>query len=417
MIGLVQSLITVVLFILVLGALVIIHEIGHFASARLAKVRVLEFGIGFPPRAKVLRNRGETLYTLNWLPIGGFVKLEGEDGADASAPDPNASAPAASGVVEAGITVGTVGASIPPGFGTSGGVAYGAAASDPRSFAAQRWITKMLILVAGVVMNIVLAFAIFTGIAWFASPYVGLTFFDVQPDSPAATAGLQPGESIVAIDGVRYQFMPGLITGDTTLSGLKDRAGETVVLTIADTSGEQRDVNVTLRSPDEIDQQHGALGISGVNKPFEAYFWGQYAQNDLPTAIRYGLDQTVHWMGLIVSGLGQLVSSVANDPTAPPPVSGPVGIATQIGDIFWNSGPIMLLYVAGILSANLAVVNILPFPPLDGGRMLMITLKRLLGARMTVQAEQLTYMVGFVFLFAFIIWITGFDIVRGLGGS
>ena len=427
MIGLIQSLITVVLFVLVLGALVIIHEIGHFASARLARVRVLEFGIGFPPRARVLRNKGETLYTLNWLPIGGFVKLEGEDGADASAQPPTATVPPDdSGSAGGGVAVSTAAATeaatdpapgprptISSGFGTSGGVAYGAAATDPRSFASQRWITKMLILVAGVVMNIVLAFAIFTGISWLASPYVGLTFFDVQADSPAATAGLQPGESIVAIDGERFQF----IEGSSPLTSLQDRAGETVVLTIADTTHQQRDVTVTLRSPDEIDKQHGALGISGVNRPFEAYFWGQYAQNDLPTAIRLGLQQTVHWMGLIVGGLGQLVSSVANDPTAPPPVSGPVGIATQIGDIFWNSGPIMLLYVAGILSANLAVVNILPFPPLDGGRMLMITLKRLLGARMTVQAEQLTYMVGFVFLFAFIIWITGFDIIRGIGGG
>jgi regulator of sigma E protease len=398
--GFFQSVITVVLFVLVLGVLVIIHEIGHFASARLAGVRVLEFGIGFPPRAKVLRNKGETLYTLNWLPIGGFVKLEGEDGAD-----PNATAPTASSTTDQG--------SIASGFGTSGGVAYGAAATDPRSFAAQRYITKMLILVAGVVMNVFLAFAIFTGIAWLASPYVGLRFYEVQPDSPAATAGLQPGEAITAIDGERYQF----ITGPTALTGLRDRAGETVQLTLVDKAGHERVVPVTLRSAEEINAQKGALGISGTTTPFEAYFYGQYAQNDLPTAIRIGVDQTARWMGLIVGGLGALVSSVANDPTAPPPVSGPVGIATQIGDIFWNSGPIMLLYVAGILSANLAVVNILPFPPLDGGRMLMITLKRFLGARMTVQAEQLTYMVGFVFLFGFIIWITGFDIARIFGGG
>jgi regulator of sigma E protease len=399
--GFFQSVITVVLFVLVLGVLVIIHEIGHFASARLAGVRVLEFGIGFPPRAKVLRNKGETLYTLNWLPIGGFVKLEGEDGAD-----PNATAPTVSSST-------TDQGSIASGFGTSGGVAYGAAATDPRSFAAQRYITKMLILVAGVVMNVFLAFAIFTGIAWLASPYVGLRFYEVQADSPAATAGLQPGEAITAIDGERYQF----ITGPTALTGLRDRAGETVQLTLVDKAGHERVVPVTLRSAEEINAQKGALGISGTTTPFEAYFYGQYAQNDLPTAIRIGVDQTARWMGLIVGGLGALVSSVANDPTAPPPVSGPVGIATQIGDIFWNSGPIMLLYVAGILSANLAVVNILPFPPLDGGRMLMITLKRFLGARMTVQAEQLTYMVGFVFLFGFIIWITGFDIARIFGGG
>ena len=401
MTGFLQSVITVVLFVLVLGVLVIIHEIGHFASARLAGVRVLEFGIGFPPRAKVLRNKGETLYTLNWLPIGGFVKLEGEDGAD-----PNATAPT-------GASSRTDQGSIASGFGTSGGVAYGAAATDPRSFAAQRYITKMLILVAGVAMNVLLAFVIFTGIAWLASPYVGLRFHEVQPDSPAATAGLQPGDAITAIDGERYQF----ITGPSALTGLRDRAGQTVQLTLVDQAGHERVVPVTLRSAEEISPQKGALGISGTTTPFEPYFYGQYAQNDLPTAIRIGVDQTVRALGLIVGGLGALVSSVASDPTAAPPVAGPVGIAVQIGDIFWNSGPILLLYVAAILSANLAVVNILPFPPLDGGRMLMITLKRFLGARMTVQAEQLTYMVGFVFLFGFIIWVTGFDIIRGLGGG
>ena len=75
-----RTAVTIVLFLLILGGLVLIHEFGHFLTARLAGVRVLEFGIGFPPRAKVLRSKGETLYTLNWLPIGGFVKLEGEDG-------------------------------------------------------------------------------------------------------------------------------------------------------------------------------------------------------------------------------------------------------------------------------------------------------------------------------------------------
>ena len=85
--------------------------------------------------------------------------------------------------------------------------------------------------------------------------------------------------------------------------------------------------------------------------------------------------------------------------------------------MFWQLGPVVTLYVAGILSANLAVVNILPFPPLDGGRMLIITLKAIFGKRISLQAERLTYLVGFVFLFAFLIWITGFDILRGLTGG
>jgi regulator of sigma E protease len=366
-IGFVQSIITVVLFIVILGALVIIHELGHFVTARLSGVRVLEFGIGFPPRAKVLRAKGETVYTLNWLPIGGFVKLEGEDGTDAD---------------------------------------------DPRSFASQGLPKKLVILVAGVAMNVVLAFIIFTGIAWLASPYVGVKFFEVQPNSPAATAGLQPGDAIIAVDGQRYQF----ITGPNALADLREKAGQTVVLTIVDTTGSRHDIPVTLRSTAEIDAQKGALGISGATTPFEGYFYGEYTQNPLPTAITVGVDQTTRWMNLIVGGLASLVGSVAKDPTAPPPVAGPIGIATQIGDIFWNSGPILTLYVAGILSANLAVVNVLPFPPLDGGRMLMIALKRIFGARISLRAEQLTYVVGFVFLFAFIIWVTGFDIIRSLGG-
>ena len=84
--GLFRTAVTIVLFLLILGGLVLIHEFGHFLTARLAGVRVLEFGVGFPPRAKVLRSKGETLYTLNWLPIGGFVKLEGEDGEQADDP-------------------------------------------------------------------------------------------------------------------------------------------------------------------------------------------------------------------------------------------------------------------------------------------------------------------------------------------
>jgi regulator of sigma E protease len=92
-----------------------------------------------------------------------------------------------------------------------------------------------------------------------------------------------------------------------------------------------------------------------------------------------------------------------------------VGIANGLGNVFWNAGPILTLYLAAILSANLALVNVLPFPPLDGGRMLMLTLKSIFGRRISLRAEQLTYMVGFVFLFAFLIWITGFDILRQLG--
>jgi regulator of sigma E protease len=362
--GFFQSIITIVLFILILGVLVIIHELGHFFTARAFRVRVLEFGVGFPPRAKVLRSKGETLYTLNWLPIGGFVKLEGEDGTDAD---------------------------------------------DPRSFSSQRYATKMLILVAGVAMNVLLAFGIFTGIALYGIPTLGVTATSVQEDSPASAAGVQAGDVIVSVNGRVYGAFDGL----DPVTDLRARAGETVTIGVQRVDGTTADLTATLRTAEEILAGQGALGIGQPRgKVLESTI--SYAPVE---AVQVGARMTVNALGLIVGGLGSLVESIVTSPTEAPPVQGPVGIATQIGDIFWQLGPLFTLYVAGILSANLAVVNILPFPPLDGGRMLMITLKRFLGARMTVRAEQLTYMVGFVFLFAFLIWITTFDIVRGLGGG
>jgi Predicted membrane-associated Zn-dependent proteases 1 len=362
--GFAQSIITILLFIFILGALVIIHEFGHFVIARLANVRVLEFGVGFPPRARVLRSKGETVYTLNWLPIGGFVKLEGEDGDDTD---------------------------------------------DPRSFSAQSLPLRLLILVAGVAMNLLLAFVIFTGIALLGDPTIGIRIGSVQADSPAATAGIVPGDVLASIDGQYY----GAFSGGSSLNELRAKAGETVVIGLETADGGTKTVTATLRTPAEVAANKGALGVSELT----ATTTSVSIHYDPAEAIQLGVARTVDALGLIIGGLATLVDAIANHPLAPPPVSGPVGIATQLGDVFWQLGPIMTLYVAGILSANLAVVNILPFPPLDGGRMLMLTLKRFFGERISLRAERLTYMVGFLFLFAFLIWVTGYDIIRSLGGG
>jgi regulator of sigma E protease len=364
MTGIVQAAITIVLFIFMLGALVVIHELGHFIVARMARIRVHEFGIGFPPRARVLGRGGETLYTLNWLPIGGFVRLEGEDGDS----------------------------------------------DDPRSFTRAPLPVKLVVLIAGVVMNLLLAFAIFFLIAWLATPLGGVRFDSVQPDSPASSAGLVAGDMLVSVDGQTYDFFDG---PDPLLVDLKAHAGSEVALGIRHADGTVTDVTTTLRTQAEIDANKGALGITGLSFAFT----GQYIQQDPVTALQLGFERTAAAFSMILNGLGQLATSIVTNPTGPPPVTGPVGIAAQVGDVFWQLGPIFVLYFAGLLSANLALFNILPFPPLDGGRVLVTLIKSVAGARLSIEAERLTYLVGFVALFGLMIWITFFDIVRQVGGG
>jgi len=352
-----QSVITLVVFLAMLAILVLVHELGHFVVARLAGVRVLEFGLGFPPRARVLRSEGETLYTLNWLPIGGFVKLEGEDG------DSN----------------------------------------DPRSFVSAALPVKVLILVAGVVMNLVLAFAIMTGIALLPNPALAFAITEVQPNSPAQSAGLTVGDEILAVNGTYYdQF------GPTTLDVLRRAAGQTVTLTVRHPGGRVDEVPVGLRD----DTSHGALGITARGQLTD-----HAATHDPPTALRLGAERTGNAFLLILRGLGDLGDAIINRPTEAPPVQGPVGIAVGVGEVFWQQGPIATLFLAGLLSANLALVNILPLPPLDGGRVLVLLIKSVVGKRLSLQAERLTYVVGFGFLLAFLAWITFFDIARQVGGQ
>jgi regulator of sigma E protease len=323
----------------------------------MAGVRVHEFGIGFPPRALILRRGPETVYTLNWLPIGGFVRLEGEDGD---------------------------------------------AADDPRSFAAQPLRSRLAILVAGVVMNIVLAFAIFFLIALLATPALGVKIGVIEPGSPAASAALVPGDEIYAVNSEQFD----LFGGQTVQGALRAHAGESVQLGIRHADGTTVTASATLRPKSELSETRGALGVGQLEQTY------RYTGHDLGTSVGIAVAELGRWGSLIIGGLGALIGGLITNPTAAPPASGPIGIAVSLADIFLNVGPIVTLYVAGILSVNLGVVNILPFPPLDGGRAAVLIIKRLFGARVSLRAERLTYAVGFVFLIAFILWISGFDIAR-----
>jgi regulator of sigma E protease len=362
----IDVLINIALLLFILVVLVVVHELGHFVTARLAGVRVHEFGVGFPPRARIIGRDKETIYTLNWLPIGGFVRLEGEEGES----------------------------------------------QDPRSFVRQRLPVKLVILLAGVTMNFLLAWLIFSAVAGFADPVTTVRIASVQPGSPASAAGLVPakvnadgtldksGDTIVAVDGQQSLFFEGLVTGElgTPLAALREKAGQTVTLTVRGPDGSLRDVRATLRPPEQLEQ--GALGIT-TGLDFEDL------RRDPVSAIGVGWDRTLSASGLILRSLRDLVGNLTS-----PNVAGPVGLVSAVGVVRTGFPPTFLLGLAAMLSANLAVVNVLPIPPMDGGRIFVSVAQALTGNRISVAIERATYLAGFILLFAFLIWVTWFDIQR-----
>ena len=372
----IDTVINILLLLVILVVLVVIHEFGHFIVARRAGVRVHEFGIGFPPRAKVLGNDGETTYTLNWLPLGGFVRLEGEEGES----------------------------------------------DDPRSFVRQSLRTRLVILLAGVTMNILLAFLIFTFIAAVADPVAIVRIAEVQPGSPAEQVGLrgsqqtgvndqgrpvydETGDRIVAIDGRVFPIFDAVELADAPLRYLRERAGQPVTLTIRDAAGVERQVPVTLRipGPDE-----GPLGIIVHPRLLQ-----EDVRHDPLAALGIGARRTLDAATLILRGLQGLVVNITD-----PPVSGPVGIVGAIGLVRAELPPMFLLWFIGLLSANLAVINALPFPPLDGGRVAVSLIQAVSGNRVSTAAERLVYLTGFVLLMLLLAWITFFDLQRlGSGGT
>ncbi len=355
--------------LLVLGTLVVVHEFGHFITARLVGIRVLEFGIGFPPRAKVIGRDHETEYTLNYLPIGGFVRLEGEE----------------------------------------------SDSDDPRAFGNAGLPKQLLVLVAGVTMNVITAFVLFFVVAWAFNPVVRPHVASVVADSPAALAGIQPGDSLASIDGRSYSLVD--LGGDPWSAFMNDLAaqeGKSVTLVVTDSSGRQRTAQVQLAQ-----RSDSGFRPSGESKGYalgvQFNFGIAYTQGDPVTALGTAASSTGKAMSLIWVALGDLGKHIATSPTTGPPgVSGPVGIAAVVGHTLFDYGPILLLLLAAVISANLALLNVLPIPPFDGGKMAIMVIKRAFRIHDVTRLESAIYLVGFALLMAFLVWISYFDLL-GLG--
>jgi regulator of sigma E protease len=370
---------TVAAFIAILVVLVLVHELGHFLVAKRAGITVEEFGIGFPPRIASVMWRG-TRYSVNWIPLGGFVRMLGEDG------DVEVKRLREQGMNEAEVEVAMAGA-----------------------FNRKPVWVRFVVLFAGVAMNFILAASLFA-IAFSMPLQVGegpLTVTEIQADSPAE-GRLQVGDVITGVDGRSFER-----SNDLT-EYVRDHGGEEVELQV-ERDGEEIDVAVIPRivTAEERAQGIGPVGFgfdpariveqpSVVNGPLDAVARGTGAAWTLAVQIPGGLADAVG--GLI--GL---------NPEAPD-ARGPIGIAQETGRVL-EAPFVSQLFFVGLLSINLAVLNVLPFPPLDGGRIAVVAVEAVRRRKLPAEREALIYLTGFAVLIALVILISIQDIQRLITGG
>ncbi len=353
----------VVIFILVLAVLVLVHEWGHFFVARKAGIKVEEFGFGFPPRICAWKTK-VTTFTLNWLPLGGFVKLKGEDGSSANESD---------------------------------------------SYSSKGPWTRAAVVVAGVVMNFLLAAVLFSVGFMIGAPTIvhddlpeSAVVSDVHTDvvtvvegTTAASAGLQVGDRIVSIAG-----------GDGTAEYLMEVSDfryehNTSFDILIDRGGEELTFEVT---PEILEQtSKPGIGVGLIETGTVSYPVG--------SAIVQGVVKTGTFTKSVVVGLYTLLRDLVFGKGVSGDVAGPVGIAVITKDVAalgWNH---MIQFIA-ILSVNLGVLNLIPFPALDGGRLLFIGIELVRGKPVNQKSEQLAHIIGFALLMLLIIVVTVKDVSR-----
>lgn len=397
---------SIVPFAGILVLLVVLHEIGHFVTAKLAGVEVLEFGIGYPPRIWG-KKIGETEYTINALPLGGFVRMLGETDAEEV------------NTAEQGQRVGAM--------NTRAAVRSGM--ENPRTLAAKPAGIRIVVLLAGVFINALLP-VVFFSVNYMVPQRVsveGARVEHVSPNTPAERAGVQPGDEILSIDGRKVQNINDVskliqLNQGTTMDWTVRRNREIIVL-----HPYARWSVPNERDPDTGQTvKQGPTGIKiGPARSCQIFspdgkralcpdnLYTKVESYNPIQAIGYGLRDTYDTMVLVKN---QVVSWFAS--RSAPTVQGPVGIAQATGQIVKEAGWVSLLNLAALLSLNLAIVNALPLPMLDGGRVLFVVIELLRrGKRIAPEKEALVHLVGFALLVTFVIAVTFVDIMRIANGD
>ncbi|OGG95859.1 RIP metalloprotease RseP [Candidatus Kuenenbacteria bacterium RIFCSPHIGHO2_12_FULL_42_14] len=366
---------TVLTFIIILGILVLVHELGHFLTARLFKVKAEEFGFGLPPRIagwvkndsgrwqKVKNNEADasykkTIWSFNWLPIGGFVKIKGEDGEGETMPD---------------------------------------------SFSGKKIWQRFIILFAGALMNFMLCFLLLsigfaTGIPTMVddTPAAGLNLksekiqiISVAADSPANRSGVQIGDVVKSVNNEPITSIKAL---QEKINQQKNQATEFVFLRGAE------ELNKTIK-PEELKDAEGraVIGVGLVKTAIVSYPWYQ--------AIYEGAKNTIGLTVAIVEAFGKIIGDIFAHGKVAAEISGPIGIAVLTGQVV-KLGFIYILQFTAMLSLNLAIINLLPIPGLDGGRILFLLFEKIKGRPLRQKYVGLVHQLGFFFLIALIILIT-----------
>jgi len=343
---------TVVLALFIFGLLIFVHEFGHFIIAKMVGIRVEEFSIGMGPKA-FSSQRGETLYSVRILPIGGYVKMTGE-----------------SGIEEEDVLT----------------------ANDPKRFNNKTVGQRAAVVIAGPLMNFLLAillFALFFSFVGIPTPDISTKIGDIVADSPAEKAGLKSGDRIVNINGHNIEEWSEMV------EIIHNQPGQELDFTI-ERNGQMMNLKIT----PELDPESN-VGLIGITP---STYWEKVNPiTGLGLAIKRTFEIIVFTFVAIVQMLtGQMgVGEVA----------GPVGIVKLIGESA-RVGLIYVINLTALISINLGLLNLLPIPALDGSKLIFLGIEALRGKPIDARKENFVHIIGFALLMTLMLIVTYRDIVR-----